>query len=214
MPGTPEFFFVFADTADPMCWHNLRFTKSIMSSGYAAAASDPGFLEHYLKGTAVYAPFVPNDARTTGFISKFAISAASNYQVEYDAEYVRFTRYGTLPSRLSAVYAFGSMDECEKASIKHRWPLERVKRFRLAEHPLARVHRANMEIISLMRTVYPRASWNAKERDDIWQHYWSGGGSITVKIPAIINDCPQQKGYSSGEIWEYLVEGKLELADA
>ena len=42
---------------------NLRFTKSITSAGFAAAGSDPGFLEAYVHGTANYVPFVPNTAR-------------------------------------------------------------------------------------------------------------------------------------------------------
>jgi len=214
MKSYPEFFFVFANTLDVMCWHNLRFTESIVSSGIASAASDPAFLKLYVEGKANYAPFVPNDARSCGFISRFAISAVSHYQVEYDAEYVRFNEFGTRPSRLSAVYAFGTEDDCRKANVQYGWDLKQVKKFRLIDNPLTRVHRANMEIVSLMRSVHERASWAPEERDRIWRHYWSGGGSISVEIPVIPDDSPKRQQFESGEIWEYLIEGRLELVDA
>ena len=139
---------------------NLRFTKSITSAGFAAAGSDPGFLEAYVHGTANYVPFVPNTARTTGFVSLFTVHAASQYEVEYDAEYLRYREFSTLPSRLSAVYAFGREDS-RKAHELYRWDLSTLRRFRLVRHPLTRVHRANMQIVSLMRSVYPRASWQS-----------------------------------------------------
>jgi phage tail protein X len=64
-----DIHFVFADTADSMCWHNLHFTRSIVSSGIAAAASDQEFAQAYERCTAIYAPFVPNTQRSSGFIS-------------------------------------------------------------------------------------------------------------------------------------------------
>jgi hypothetical protein len=204
---------VFADTANVTCWHNLHFTKSITSSGYAAAASDPAFQDAYIRGTANYAPFVPNTARTTGFVSLFTMHASSQYEVEYDAEYLRYHQFPTLPSRLSAVYAFGREEDCRKAHDLYHWDLSKLRRFRLVRDPLTRVLRANMEIVSLMRSVYPRASWSREDRDNIWRHYWCGGGSVKVEIPVIREGALNRQGFELGEIWEYLIEGRLELLE-
>jgi hypothetical protein len=70
-----------------------------------------------------------------------------------------------------------------------------------------------MEIVSLMRSAYPRASWNREDRDSIWRHYWSGGGALKIEIPIIRNGVLTRQWFESGEIWEYLIEGRLELVD-
>jgi len=209
-----DIFFVFANTSNVTCWHNLRFTKSITSSGFATAAIDPAFRDAYARGTVNYAPFVPNSGRTSGFVSLFTINAKSMYEVEYDAEYVRYHEFPLLPSRLSAVYAFGREEDCRKAHELYGWSLTDLRRFRLVrDNPFTRVHRANMELVSLMRFAYPNASWSREERDAIWRHYWSGGGSFKVEIPVIRDDSPGRQWFKSGEIWEYLIEGRLELID-
>jgi len=208
-----DLFYVFADTTNTVCWHNLRFTKTICSSGATAAASDPTFREVYLNGTANYFPYVPNSARSIGFVSLFSISATANYEVEYDAEYVRFREFPQLPSRLSAVYAFGSEEDCQKAHELYGWKLSELRKFRLVRDELTRVHRANMQIVSLLRSAYPRASWSREERDRIWRQYWSGGGSLSIEIPVIENDAWGRKWFESGEIWEFLVEGCLKLVE-
>ena len=123
MASDDEIFLVFADTSNVTCWHNLRFTKSITSSGFIAAASDPGFRDAYIRGTANYAPFVPNTSRSSGFVSLFTIHAASQYEGEYDAEYLRYHEFPTLPSRLSAVYAFGREEDCRRAHELYGWNL-------------------------------------------------------------------------------------------
>ena len=208
-----QVFLVFTNLLNVVCWHNLRFTKAIISSGFVAASEDPTFRAAYLNGTANYAPFVPNNARSSNFVSLFSTNVASSYEVEYDAEYLRSREFPLLPSRFSAVYAFGNYEDCHKVSKRYNWDLKEVRRFRLMPHPLNRVHRANMEIVSLMRTVYPSASWSREQRDDIWRHYWSGGGTLTVETPGIRDDALVQRSIPSGDIWEYLIEGKLELLD-
>jgi hypothetical protein len=123
------------------------------------------------------------------------------------------TSFPTLPSRMSSVFAFGTEEDCQKAHELYGWNLNQLRHFRLVCDPLTRVHRANMQIISLMRFAYPRARWNREERDAIWRHYWSGGGSLKVEVPVIRDDVPGREWFESGEIWEHLIEGRLELAD-
>lgn len=195
-----------------MCWNNLRVSGAITSSGIVAT-TEPEFRDAYVRGTANYAPFVPNDRLSSGFVSLFTMHVTSQYGVEYDAEYLRHREFPTLPSRLSAVYAFGHEDDCQKAHELYQWDLSTLRRFRLVQHPLTRVHRANMEIVSLMRSVYPKASWSRDERDSIWRHYWTGGGAMDVEIPVVKEGAFTRQRITSGEIWEYLIEGQLQLVD-
>jgi hypothetical protein len=111
------------------------------------------------------------------------------------------------------VYAFGSEEDCQKASERHKWDLGELLRFRLLPHPLNRVHRANMEIVSTMRGAYPSGSWSREQHDAIWRHYWSGGGPLAVEIQAVRDNTLGWQSIPSGEIWESLIEGRLELLD-
>ncbi|HVC62130.1 MAG TPA: hypothetical protein VND19_17420 [Acetobacteraceae bacterium] len=216
LPAEPEdgIFYVFANTADYMCWHNLRFTKRMTSAGFAAATTCPKFRESYLNGTASYAPFVPNQGLSSGLISRFTMNVSANYRLEYDAECIRYQHFATSPSRFSATFAFGHQEDCQKASQIYKWDLNEVRKFRLLrDGPLTRVRRVNMEVVSLMRSVYAGASWSEDERSGIWKHYWSGGGGLAVEVPAIENDTPTRRKVDCGEIWEYLIEGRLQLID-
>lgn len=203
-----DIYFVFANTLNHTCWHNLKFTKSIFSAGFAAAGSDPEFLAKYLAGTAQYAPYSPNPNISTSFRSQFSSSISSNYELEYQCEHIRVREFARAPSRLSCIYAFKDYSECELAHQKYRWPLNTVRRFKLIPTPLNRVWRANMEIVSLMRGVYTRAAWDREHIDRIWRAYWSGSGSISLEVPGFRGE---RRTHSSGEIWEYLIEGRLNL---
>src|SRR5262245_34498469 len=199
MAASEETYFVFADTSNVVCWHNLHFTKLIVSSGYTAAAEFSEFREAYLAGTADYLPFIPNPSRSGGFVSLFTVNATAHYTVEYDAEVTRRNEFPRAPSRLSAIYAFGRLEDCRKAHELYGWDLSLVRRFTLVRDPLTRVHRANMEIISLMRSVYPRASWSQEEKAHIWRHYWHGGGSLQVEVPIMHDGRPTRASFESGE---------------
>lgn len=207
-------YFVFANTNDLMCWHNLRVSHSIISSGICALSSDSNFAEAYFNGTANYAPYVPNESRTSGFISRFSVNSTSHYTVEYDAECTRSKEFPLLPSRFSGIFAFSSLEDCLKANQLYGWDMSLVRKFTLADVPGTRVHRANMEIVSLMRGIQPLVAWNIEERQAIWRHYWSGGGAIRAEIPLMIDGSPKRQSFVSGELWEYLIEGRLELADS
>jgi hypothetical protein len=128
--------------------------------------------------------------------------------VEYDAEQTRLRCNPILPSRLSAIYAFGDYESCKQVSVKYPgWSLAEVERFRLLPHLSNRVVRVNMEIVSLARVAYRSASWTAAQIEGFWRSYWSGGGSISVELPV---DGVHFERCDSGEIWEYLIEGALE----
>lgn len=63
-----------------------------------------------------------------------------------------------------------------------------------------------MEIVSLMRHAYKISTFESDY--EVWQHYWSGQGNLALQIPD--RDFKPQR-IESGVIWEYLIEGALEL---
>ena len=203
-------YFVFLGLHTPSAVHNLRFTRSIVSAGITTASFDAASAEGYARGTLNYLPFIPNPNRHQGAVSSFAMEATRNYEVEYDAEYIRANEFPLLPSRLSCVYAFRSMADCHAATLKYGWELASVRRFRLVPTPLNRVHRVNMEVVSLMRYAMRMGVFDRQQRDQIWRHYWHGGGSFSVRIPDLDFSRQQRE---SGEIWECLIEGRLDLLD-
>jgi hypothetical protein len=208
----PDVFYVFVNMLDPRCFHNVTATKRLTSAAMESASLSRSFRAKYLDGSADYFPFVHSKPDCVT-ISAFCRSAVNDYVVEYQAELVRRKFFPLLPSRFSAVFAFGDRETCEAADAKYHWGLDSVREFRLQRDSLTRICRVNMEIISLMRGAGRRAFFNEKETESVSSHYWRGGGSLAAEVPAVENGKEVRKTYPSGVIWEYLIEGALELID-
>lgn len=137
----------------------------------------------------------------------------NEYRIEWDAEQTRRRHFPQKPSRLSAIYAFGDEQTCVEVNRKHEWPLETVRKFTLVNpEGNARATKVNMEVVSLMRFAYPLAAWSAAKLDNIWAHYWSGNGNISVEAP----DLRQGQAWrrmDSGVIWEWLIEEQVVSED-
>jgi hypothetical protein len=202
-------FYIFVNFLRGMSRHNLRITKQFTSAAWSRAVSDEPFRAKYVAGTVNYLPFVPGPWET-GFISPFCMSAMNSYWVEYDAERVRMAAHPLLPSRLSATYAFADHKTCVEVSQGHGWNLTEVRRFRLEHDALTRVHKCNMEIVSLARQAYLVSSGSEETTNAIWGSYWSGHGNLQMELP---DENLQRKVYDSGQIWEYLIEGRLVLEE-
>ena len=167
----PDVFYVFIAQDNPITMNNLIATKSLFSASYPSW-EDPSFVREYLAGTVSYLPFVPAP-RTAGFMSMFAAAAIAGYCVEYDAEVHRMKCFPLMPSRLSAIYAFGDYETCRQASAEHHWDLRTVKRFRLVENELNRVARVNMGIVSLANRVYRSVGSRSPDLiQNLWGSYW------------------------------------------
>lgn len=190
----PDPFFIFVDHASPTTWHNFNLT------GRFCAALAAGTPDDFLM-------FVPNP-RFAGFISPFLNNITIDYRVEWDAEQARRFHAPDAPSRLSAVYAFGSYADCQTASQKHQWSLAEVERFRAVPDPGLRIRKVNMEIVSVMRTSYRLGTWAPDVLDTIWSAYWNGTGDVTVEVPVPPPTLRQE--VPSGCIWEYLIDGCVE----
>lgn len=203
-------FYIFIDQCRPMTVLNLKNTKCFISAAYSNCSLDPNFLKKYLEDDVDYLPFIPPE-KGLPIISPYCLSAISDYWVEYDAELCRKCYYPKYPSRLSAIFAFGDYETCKKANRKYGWDLSTVKKFRLNIDNLTRVIKVNMEIVSLMRTAYKRGFFDDKTKDDIWKNYWNGTGDINLELLDVESE---RKINPSGEIFEYLIEGKLVLIES
>lgn len=204
-------YFIFVDLNNSLTKYNLEIAGKIFSSGYASMDGNIDFAHKYINGQANYLPLVINNERSSNFLSFYCSSVTVNYRIEYDTEMTRFHYFPKFPSRLSAVFAFATEEDCRKARDFYQWDLSTVRKFRLLPDALTRVAKVNMEIISLMRYAYRNGMWTGEQVEHIWKHYWSGGGSLEIEIPTMQPPPNTHKKLSSGEIWEYLIEGVLEL---
>lgn len=205
----PEEFFVFINFSNPVTKNNIELGGQFTSSGIEEALMSKEKLEKYLTGTMQYAPYIPNPILNRS-ISLYSLSVIKEYSVEYEAEYIRSRYFPLYPSRFSCIYAFGNYQTCQKVSQLYNWDINTVKKFKLLEHPLNRVVKVNMEHVSLWRGIKDTyTSFNRVDIDNFWKSYWKGSKDISVEIPDI--NMKDKRIIESGTIYEYLIEGTLEL---
>lgn len=205
----PEALFVFVNDRIPAVAHNMRFAKRLVS-GAAGGWSDPGFLERYLRNEIDWLPFTPN-ASATPWLSFYSASLLAGYSIEFGAELCRRSQFPNAPSRLSAIYAFGDEASCHEAHRRHGWNLNSVREFRLADVPLTNVAQVNMEIVSLARHATRVGSLDAASQHALWTSYWSGEGNVRLDLPSAT--LGSRDVVESGVLWEYLIDGVLELVE-
>lgn len=201
--AAPHEFFIFVDQFNWQTQHNFRHSGKFFSAGFASFEL-PGFLRKYLEGTVRYLPYEPC-AMEPMAVTPYFLTAINDYRVEYDIEVFREKHCRLFPSRLSALYAFGSEADCVEVSHRYGWQLDSVRRFKLLDHPLNRVVRVNMEHVSLARHAYKASQFSGEQ--DLWRAYWSGHGNVSIKLP-VLGESDQT--LHSGVIWEYLIEGVVE----
>lgn len=197
-----EKYFVFINMDNPIVKSSFGSSRRVTSAGFTHALANPEFRVKYLSGSADYLPFMPNPKKDNLGSSLFSLSVTDNYRAEYNAEVHRKQFFPCLPSRLSCIYAFKDYSQCQKAIRKHKWLESNIIEMYLEEHPLNRVHKANMEIVSLVRGFGHTSCLSPEDEQNVWRHYWEGKGDITIESPLLGR-------HSSGEIWEYLIEGSL-----
>lgn len=200
-----ETFYVFLSLSNPVIKSNFELRgKKIISAGFLNSLTDSNYREKYEKGELDYLPFIPNPNHSNTQPSSFQLKMTDAYAVEYNAEIARKNHFPTIPSRMSCIYAFKNLEDCKKVALRYGWNLGTVRKFYLEPHSLNRVHKVNMEVISLARGAGHLHCLDLSEQDRLWKHYWSGGGSCTIENQLIGT-------FSCGVIWEYLIEGVLIL---
>lgn len=200
----PECFYVFVKQLASR-QSNLRAAGSFASSGLPTEGSDPSLKGQFLNGTLVYAPFVVG-APTFQFSSPFLMTGTSHARVEWDAEQYRQSNFPQYPSRLSAVYAFADTSTCQAVARNYDWDVAAIEEFTVANHPLTRVVKVNMGIVSLARAAYRLSSLDQGTIDRIWKAYWEGCDNLEIVVPLGLRE---RRTLKAGVIWEYLVDESL-----
>lgn len=181
------------------------------SAAWTMACADAEFRERYVDGRLDYLMFGLNEAFDVGPLSVYTHGLIANYLVEYNAELARRRVNPKLPSRLSAIYAFGRKKDAVRAARRAGRPEWEVHAFALADAPLTRVARVNMNIVSLMRLGTRVGTWEAATLDAIWRHYWNGGGELEIELPS--GPDFEYVKHDSGVCWEFLIEGGLQVLE-
>lgn len=205
----PEKFYIFVNRSNHITESNLSKTKRFFSSAMGAIDAFPEFREEYMNGTATYLPFEVAEPSCKA-LSMYTFGAINDYRIEYDAEQYRLACCPLYPSRLSAVYAFGDYESCIAVNRKYRWNLNEVRAFTLAAHPLTRIAKLNMEIVSLARHSYKNLDINKDLIHEIWKNYWSGNHDTRIEE---YSETECKVLAESGVIWEYLIEGFIDLVE-
>lgn len=203
-PKPPDWLYIFVSRSNPTAVMNFDTTGQY-SSPVFVAMQDPGFAASYRDGTADFLPFTPNPAMSTGFWSPFVLTTINGYRIEYDAELARRAYFKDAPSRLTGIFAFESLAECQRVSGRFGWDIGTVQKFK--PQSVLRATRVNMEIVSLARLAYSRASLDATTIDALWRAYWSGAENFTLDLPSV--DATSRETRAAGATWEWIVDGSL-----
>lgn len=209
----PTEFYVFVNLFNPITKHNFEFTKGFTSGAIGEVASNAHLVEKYMNGTLDYIPFAPSQSVDIHSVSMYSMNSLSGYRIEYNCELYRRSKEFSkaYPSRMSCLYAFGDYDSCKAVADKYGgWDLDSVKKFKLIPTPLNKVVKVNMEVISLFRGVESTSTWDPTQQEILWEHYWSGKGNLQVDGNTMIKGSQPE---NSGVIWEYLIEGRIELIE-
>ena len=196
-------------------WHlkwNFKLTKTLTSASVSNTFFDLSLMGKFMAGTVDYIPFIPNPDLDMKSPSSFSQREVNEYQVDYNAEIYRKSQEKTkkYPSRFGCIFAFGSLEEAQKAADIHYWDMHDVRKFRLNTAAPTRVIKVNMQVITQMWKIGNGATFDQEMNNFIWRHYWSGGAELIQDIPDLKTGIGRQT-MNEGVIWEYLIDGQLEL---
>lgn len=211
----PEIFYIFLHSK--RMWHlkwNFRLTKTLTSASVANTFFDMISLSKFMAGTVDYIPFIPNPNVDMHSPSSFSMREVAEYTVDYNAELHRKQHEETkrYPSRFGCIFAFGSIEEAERAANDWNFSMSDLKKFKLNTAAPTRVVKVNMQIISQMWSIGNGAAFNQEDQGAIWDHYWKGGGEFPLDVPNLQTGVGRQT-INNGVIWEYLIDGQLEYVE-
>jgi hypothetical protein len=212
MTDLPSDFFIFVDQTSMMTRNNFQLHKGF-TSRFAQLLQTTEGRNAIDSGEIDPMPFKQNPDQYPD-LSPFVLRLATEQWIEWEAERLRRSVAPHAPSRLSGIYAFGDEATCRAVSAKYGWDLSTVWRFHVNTGLAWRAARVNMEVVSLMRTIYRLASWDTDSSNYIWSHYWSGGEDLQLDIPAVTGPLGNRRDtVNSGVIWEWLIEGQVVCPD-
>ncbi|HYI80877.1 MAG TPA: hypothetical protein VEW67_08460 [Thermoleophilaceae bacterium] len=209
-PPLPSEFFIFVNPTLPMTRHNFELTKTF-TSRFAELLQTAEGQQKVDQFEVDPMPFKQNPDQYE-FLSPFVVNLQKELWIEWEAERVRRDVAPQAPGRLSALYAFGDEATCREVAANYKWDLGSVRLFKINTNFKWRAVRVNMEVVSLMRSLYPRASWQTDDANMIWSHYWLGGEDLPLDIPSS-QKLGERETFHSGVIWEWLIEGQVVCTD-
>lgn len=214
-----ETYFVFLNMQAGIVSWNMSIHDRISSTAFTSICQDASCIAAYDNGSAEYAYMIRSDTDPSGwtrnpralslFMSFHASKLNGNpqYITEFEGETVRLAEFPLKPSRFSCVFAFKSLDDCERAHTRFGWPREEIRSCKLALWPHTRTARLSMDIVSIL---LPTTNGiDSDQRRDLWRLYWSGGSVRDIKSPALSANDDVQRSILKGDIWENLIEGQL-----
>ncbi len=211
----PDEFFVFVTTKHPVVLWNVERMKNICSAAVAAYATDETFRQGYDAGRDEWLPFIPNPSYSAP-VSWQTMRTTTNYRAEYHAETVRRRAFQTAPSRLSAVFAWGSLEEAREAAsqLGGRYKGKPLKRCILRGPPL-RALRANSHVIPLARNLEADGAATPELLESIWSTYWSGSGErVGFNTVSSSDLSSRQDNWSRADpLWEWLLDASLDVIE-
>ncbi len=211
----PDIFYIFLhhDRMWILKW-NYRLTKTLTSASIANTFFDTDKRMKFISGSVDYLPFIPNPDVDMQSPSSFSLREVSEYTVDYNAELYRRGHEETkkYPSRFGCLYAFGSLSDAKEAADKWNFDMSDLVKFKLNTASPARVVKVNMQVISQMWKIGNAASFSPETNEQIWTHYWSGGGELPLEVPNLKTGKGSEV-INYGVIWEYLIDGQLEPID-
>lgn len=182
--------------------NNFEVLGQLTSSAATLAWGDNTLLCLYLNGTLEYT-MDPTNPKSLLTATPFGVAHRDD-PFERDIEAIRLGEYPLLPSRFSALFGFEDRDSCERVAQLHGWPLEEVRKVRVEQHEvLARAHRGNMNLISVLHGLYP-ASLTRDQLEQAIRWYWSGSEELPITTDDARFGTP---------LWEWLVEGTFHRID-
>ncbi len=212
MTDLPADIFIFVDQTSMATRNNFQLHK-LFTSRFAEPLQTEEGRNAIDSGEIEPLPFKQNPDQYP-FLSPFVLRITTELWIEHEAERLRRSVAPLAPSRLSGVYAFDDEATCRTVSAKYGWDLSTVWRFHVNTRLAWRAARVNMEVVSLMRTVYRLASWGTDMANLIWTHYWSGGENLQLEVPAASGPLGSRREVvNSGVLWEWLIEGQVVCSD-
>lgn len=203
-------FWVVVDPELPIATHNRDTVGVYTSAAFSYMSVDAEFRQKYEAGDVDYFFWRMNSERDCLAMSPFELTVTAPYAVEHNAEVYRNQHCPFKPSRLSALFAFETKRAAMKASVGSGRGRENVVEAELVEHSLNRLHRGNMDIITMMRQAARVASLAPAFHERVWEHYWSGTENpLEIDLP--IARSPHRRKTTVSTTWEWLIDGQLRL---
>lgn len=216
-PIDNEIYYIFFNPKNPIQIHNFNISKRIMSNAYerlSLFSSNGDLLDKYLNGSINYMPFdyIGSDLET---LSEFGFSVTKKFFCEYDAEWCRKKNFSKLPSRLSCIFVFKDTESINNAIYRYGWNRNELKIFKLLPSPINRVAKLNMSIVSFLLSMYDKYPVSYSEVEGLWRAYWNGLDKVPNNYSMLYNlDSNLIADVNSiPVIWEYLIEGCLEVIE-